>query len=248
MLTKLGLKRLNIIRLDKRYAKLRPMPQDGLYTEGYENGQKEIETYYKKGKINGSWKVWYPNGQLYIGAYYKKDKLHGKWKVWYANGQLKEDRVYKKGEKEGIALEYGDDGHVAHSSKYKHGKLIDTTYYFQKDYIDSGKYKVKYIRIYDKIGQLTYASDYDFPPPPDLKIFNTKDDKYYLRNEAFYDIKKDICTSFYYHANGKVSEKSYTQISKYKNIGLFQRWDENGKLITTWEYDVNGKQINIKKY
>ena len=41
----------------------------------YENGQKELEGYYKDGKKDGKWIYWYENGQVKSEDYYKDGRL-----------------------------------------------------------------------------------------------------------------------------------------------------------------------------
>jgi len=44
-------------------GKMKEGKKDGLWTDWYENGQKEKEGTYKDGKPDGLWTMWYENGQ-----------------------------------------------------------------------------------------------------------------------------------------------------------------------------------------
>ena len=72
---------------------------DGLYTEWYENGQKDEERTYKDGKLDGKWTYWYENGQKSQDGTWKDGEDDGLWTSWYENGQKMEEGTRKDGEK-----------------------------------------------------------------------------------------------------------------------------------------------------
>ena len=60
-----------VVRFDKKHGK---------YTTWYENGNKDIECFYKDGKLEGEYKCWYKNGNKEVECFYKDDKLEGEYK------------------------------------------------------------------------------------------------------------------------------------------------------------------------
>ena len=60
------------------------MEKNGLSTEWYENGQKEIEGTFKDGKPDGLSTLWYENGQK------RQEGTENEWTYWNEDGSLKE--------------------------------------------------------------------------------------------------------------------------------------------------------------
>tara|TARA_Y100000296_G_scaffold15584_1_gene18321 strand:+ start:876 stop:1301 length:426 start_codon:yes stop_codon:yes gene_type:complete len=69
--------------------------KDGKCIWWFENGQKESEMNFKRGKLDGMGTSWHNNGKIAIKGNYKDGKAEGKWIAWYGNGQKKyeEDRT-----------------------------------------------------------------------------------------------------------------------------------------------------------
>ena len=63
--------------------------RDGLYTNWYENGQKESEGTYKNGKLDGLNTMWYENGQKWYEGTFKDGKKISE-KQWNEDGSIKE--------------------------------------------------------------------------------------------------------------------------------------------------------------
>jgi antitoxin component YwqK of YwqJK toxin-antitoxin module len=211
---KRGFNELNF--LDKTFSKSKKNDFIGQQIELYPDGKKEVESFYKKGKLNGKRTYWYPDGTLRGEEFYRKGKLHGSIK-WYSR--------------------YGV---LDVTSKYHRGIQRDTAIYFGVDDFDSGKIKPLYWRLYDKKGRLLHSKDYRF----DSKLFSFMEKKkYHLQTEAIYDWKKNLVTTNHFYSNGRVSEKTFHRATDYKNIGISYRWNEKGELIRTWEYDEQGKLI-----
>jgi antitoxin component YwqK of YwqJK toxin-antitoxin module len=202
--------------LDKAFSKDRKNSFKGQQIELYSDGKKEVESFYKNGKLNGKRTYWYPNGNLRGEEFYVKGKLHGSIKWYYRDGLI--DVI----------------------SNYHHGKQRDTTIYFGSDYTDSNKIKPLYWRLYDKKGRLIHSKTYHF----DVKLFDfMKKEKYYLKSEVIYDWKKNLVTNTGFHSNGNLSDKYFHRATDYKSIGTSYRWNEKGDLMRTWEYDEQGKLI-----
>ena len=92
---------------DKRYENWQKLSRtnykdgrmEGLLTAWFENGDKEMEGYYKEGKLNGPYiSSWYSNGQKEEENNWKDGKLDGLWSVWYENGEKGSEAIYRNGE------------------------------------------------------------------------------------------------------------------------------------------------------
>ena len=68
---------------------------DGLWTEWYENGQKDLEGTYKDGKKDGLWISWYENGQKEWEETWKAPSGSGGYsksiskKRWWKDGSVR---------------------------------------------------------------------------------------------------------------------------------------------------------------
>ena len=97
--------------------------KNGVYTEYYENGQKEFERIYKDGKRDGLQTNWFENGQKKEEGTYKDGKKDGKWTKWYENGQKEIEETYKDRELE-VHTEWSENGQKCYESIFKDGKEI----------------------------------------------------------------------------------------------------------------------------
>ncbi len=79
-------------------GKMKDGKLDGLWTDWYENGKKNIEENYKDGELDGLKTWWYRNGQKRKEGNYKDGKPDGLWTWWYKNGKKKSEKTYKDGE------------------------------------------------------------------------------------------------------------------------------------------------------
>jgi antitoxin component YwqK of YwqJK toxin-antitoxin module len=96
----------------------------------YRNGQKEGETNYKNGKINGLATMWHENGQKKYEGNYKDSKRDGLTTVWYENGQKMSEGSYKNGKRDGLLTNWRENGEKIREENYKDGKLngLDTKF------------------------------------------------------------------------------------------------------------------------
>lgn len=63
----------------------------------FNNGNKESEVDYKKGRVNGLARMWYKNGKLHVEATYKNSKVHGVRNAYHENGKIFCRAEYKNG-------------------------------------------------------------------------------------------------------------------------------------------------------
>lgn len=99
---------------------------NGKYKKWYSNGQIQIESNYKDGKLHGEYIEWYQSGSINIQCNYKNGKLHGSYKEWHENvkssGHIKIECYYKNGLIEGIFREWYNTGAIRLQCGYKNGK------------------------------------------------------------------------------------------------------------------------------
>jgi len=97
--------------------------REGEYKTWYENGQLEVQAFYRNGKEEGEHKSWHENGQLGVQAFYRDDEPEGKRKCWYANGQLHVQEFYRDGKLEGKRKVWYKNGQLWTREFYRDGKL-----------------------------------------------------------------------------------------------------------------------------
>ena len=101
----------------------------------YENGNKEMEGSFMKGKRTGLWKYYYrESGSLGSEGEYLNDKENGHWTYYYEasnQNQASEKRRegnYENGNREGEWITYYENGKILHKGSYKlgleEGKII----------------------------------------------------------------------------------------------------------------------------
>ena len=133
-------------------------PENGLFTDHFENGKLKERGNYKDGKKSGLWETWFDNGQKEDSSIYKNDELIGKRLMWFKNGQLqlesywsdKHERIGiwrrhfangqiesiggfdENGEFHGKDLQFYENGSKARETVYEHGKEISDIQYDEK--------------------------------------------------------------------------------------------------------------------
>jgi hypothetical protein len=63
------------------------IPENGVYTSYYKNGQKLCAGSFLDGKPNGVWNFWYSNGELCQERFYKNGEADGHWSFYDLNAQ-----------------------------------------------------------------------------------------------------------------------------------------------------------------
>ena len=95
-----------------------------------ENGNLNVETPYKNGKMEGIDKWYNENGNLKSETPYKNGEKEGIVKWYNENGNLRSEMPYKNGEKEGMLKWYYENGNLKEEIPYKNGKTHgDVKYY-----------------------------------------------------------------------------------------------------------------------
>lgn len=62
------------------------IPENGIYTSYYKNGQKLCEGSFLNGKPNGAWSFWYNDGEICQERFYKNGERDGHWSFYRVNG------------------------------------------------------------------------------------------------------------------------------------------------------------------
>ena len=77
--------------------------KSGNCTYYFENGNKQSESYYLKGKLKGEYKSYYESGELNESGKYIYDKnniysrKNGSWKTYSKDGKLKSEAIIENG-------------------------------------------------------------------------------------------------------------------------------------------------------
>jgi len=95
----------------------------GKYIFWYENGQKQAEGELRDGKRHGLWSYWYDSGQKWKEGEWCDDKDHGKWTEWYENGQKKAESGWRDGKLHGKYIFWYENGQKKEEGEYRDGKL-----------------------------------------------------------------------------------------------------------------------------
>ena len=197
------------------------------HKEFYINGQPEIEERYNNGKLDGERKIWYPNGQLFCRQFYINDSLDGRSEWFYPTGQLYEEEYYLKGKLSNVGRLYFDSSiHLGWKN------LLINRFYKTEDSLTFvyKRIQTQYERVYDLDGRIIILREY------------TRLGK--ICKEETIDPDKRYRVVIYYHENGMMSSIMYSLNGK--NYGHYQTYDEKGRLSRGWDYDEEGKAINIK--
>jgi antitoxin component YwqK of YwqJK toxin-antitoxin module len=116
------------VKLDRDGNYLR----DGRYLRWYKNGHKEVEGFYKNGKISdtndipfsgqdGKWFFWYDNGQKRKEMNFHHDNREGLAVGWYDNGQMNIKCFYKSDKLDGKYVEWHENGYLKKEGYFKNG-------------------------------------------------------------------------------------------------------------------------------
>jgi antitoxin component YwqK of YwqJK toxin-antitoxin module len=93
--------------------------KDGLETKWYSNGHKSWERTYKDGKLNGLYTWWYENGQKSSEKTYKDGELNGLWTHWRESGQKEVEKTFKDGKIDGLYTSWYSDGKKEYEGTWK---------------------------------------------------------------------------------------------------------------------------------
>jgi antitoxin component YwqK of YwqJK toxin-antitoxin module len=204
---------------------------EGKRIEYYQNGNKQFEENYENGVLNGQRNLWYPNEVI------------------------QSTQNFLNGKKNGVFKWYSGKGNLTKLEKFDHDIPIDTTIFWRE--IDTS---YLHLKIYSDLNDVNLEQAKEILSKRKIwieRIYN--DDGKILSNivfrqngekeeETIYYPEQDKQIVRYFHKNGVLSSEMFRE--KGKTTGIYKDWDENGKLLRSWEYDENGEIIEEtrKKY
>ncbi len=97
----------------------------GSYIKYYKSKNKEIETPYVSGKIDGICREWYESGNIRIEYTCVSDMKDGYYREYYETGQKKLECVFIEDIQEGEEIEYNEDGSIKNKTYYENGEIKD---------------------------------------------------------------------------------------------------------------------------
>lgn len=126
----------------------------GIWVYYNDNGVKETEHKYEKGKINGKSKTFFSSGEVSVQENYLEDERDGLLVDYHPNGEIKTEGYYAKGNRTGMWYYY-----------YPDGTLSDKEYYVEGDAVSwSDDYSVKgllYTRHFNQDGDIIKTAYFD---------------------------------------------------------------------------------------
>jgi antitoxin component YwqK of YwqJK toxin-antitoxin module len=170
----------------------------------------------------------YPNQVVQKSEHFRKGVLHGTAAYFYPDGQPYATMSYKKGRLDGHEKWYTATGQLQRAAIYRRGTRRDTaTFYYAMRTGDS----LPHLRyIYNKKGQ-----------PIKSQQFRLASTGQYLSQETDYEPAISKETNKYYYPSGQLRSLGYRLHNK--SWGLYQEFDEQGRVTHQWQYDGNGRTI-----
>lgn len=208
------------------YGRIPKRPTDGAARQYYPNGKTEIEETYSKGLRNGVRTVYHPNGKIWGKEAFENDSLQGKSEWFYPSGQLHDQKFYRSDILINKSKFYYDTTVTAREKQFLIESLYKTEDSLRKTF---SRIQVWMEALYDYNGRIILSREYS-------RSGN-------LLSERVYDPEEHYSSSIYYHENGTVKAMQHSK--NLKDVGHYQEYDANGKPTKSWDYDENGKQINV---
>lgn len=222
---KRGIEELEDLRkLDGRDEKRK---RDGIDRQHYPDGKLEVETTYYDGLRNGLRTVYHRNGKIWGKQMFVNDSLQGKSEWFFPSGQLYDQKFYRKGILINMSRVYHDTTVTERMKKFLIRDFYQTEDSLRKTY---SRIQVWLEALYDYNGQIISSRQY------------SRWGK--IEQEYLYHHEDSTYTSVFYHPNGQVHAINHFK-DRAKAIGHYQEYDPEGNATRSWDYDANGKQINI---
>jgi antitoxin component YwqK of YwqJK toxin-antitoxin module len=208
------------------YGRGQKRERDGISRHYYPDGKVEIEETYQNGLRNGLRTVYHPNGKVWGKQMFVNDSLQGRSEWFFLSGQLHDQKFYRKGILINMSRVYHDTTVTARQKKFLIRDFYNTEDSLRKTY---SRIQVWMEALYDYNGQILISREYSRWGKPKHEYIYHLDDKYY--------------TSVFYHDNGQI--RSVQHHKNYMNSGHYQEYDPEGNPTRSWDYDANGRQINL---
>ena len=234
----------------------------GKYESYFQNGKKEKESYYVKGKLNGLSKEWYPSGKPKYKVEYKNGLVYGKEIAWFENGnKSKETEVYQQENNKGNYVKPLLNGNQFHY--YENGKLrsVQTYTHFLPhgkwaEYANNGKLvSEKNYQAGQLIGDdISYYENGNLREKTPYQLFTIQGRDTSLMHglqQTFFEngrINRDITyvqgipygLLTMYFDNGAIERQLFV-FGKLDNYALLGEYNKDGKLLKEGTYLINEK-------
>lgn len=208
------------------YGSTRKQHRDGLDQQYYPDGKIEVEQPYRDGLRNGIRTVYHRNGNVWGKQLFVNDSLQGKSEWFYSSGQLYDQKFYLKGILINMSRVYHDTTITDRRKQLLIKDFYNTEDSLRKTY---SRIQVWMEALYDYNGKIILSREY------------SRWGK--IQNEYVYHAEEKNYTSIHYHDNGQVKVVQHHKDSK--DIGHYQEYDKEGNPTKSWDYDANGRQINL---
>jgi len=223
---KRGIQELEDLR--RLYSHSQRRKRDGEHTERYPDGKIEVEETYRDGLRNGVRTVYHSNGKVWGKQIFVDDSLQGKSEWFFASGQLDDQKFYRKGILINKSRVYFDTSLTDQRKQYLIREFYETEDSLRRTY---SRVQVWLEALYDYNGQVVSSTEY------------SRWGK--IQQERLYHHQDSTSTIIYYHDNAQV--KSINHFKNYtRPYGHYDEYDPQGNPIKSWDYDADGKQINIR--
>jgi len=113
------------IQMTGTYKSIRPDNKDGQFVYWYENGEKQMECYYRDNILHGPLREWYSSGQAESYQDFSGGLLDGEYTSWQEDGSLKLKARYHKGEKHGNFQSFYPNGKMVRNDYFENGQLVE---------------------------------------------------------------------------------------------------------------------------
>jgi|688.fasta_scaffold72338_4 antitoxin component YwqK of YwqJK toxin-antitoxin module len=187
--------------------------REGIWIFYYESGEKERESMYKSGKINGEFKLFFKNGKIESVNTRVNDFAYGAYSLYFENGELKEKGNFSNDKIDGIIKQYNESGNLLYEINYYQGIKNGT----EREFFPSGKIKNEFQY---KNGKQEGISK-EFYENGNIKSEIT------MRNDKKHGAFKG------YFENGKIQYSGTidtTSLAKLSLLGEFKQYNENGTI------------------
>ncbi|SDF53589.1 Antitoxin component YwqK of the YwqJK toxin-antitoxin module [Dyadobacter soli] len=222
---KRGIQELEDLR--KLYGRAEKRNRDGVDKQYYPDGKLEIETTYHEGLKNGIRTIYYRNGKIFGKQMFVNDSLQGKSEWFFPSGQLYDQKFYRKNILINVSRVYHDTTVTDRMKQFLVRDFYKTEDSLRKTY---GRIQVWLEALYDYNGKIVSSKEYSRWGV--------------IRQENFYHFQNSAYTSVFYHDNGQVHTVNHFKDNAIPT-GHYQEYDPEGNPTKSWDYDANGRQINI---
>lgn len=208
--------------------------KQGTWIYNNEQGIKEKEVSYEKGKISGISKTFFTNGSLNASEEYINDELNGLVLVYHPNQELKIEGYVKNGKRNGMWYQYYPDGKLKEKNYFVDGEVVG----WSDEYAVSG---LPYIRYFHADNDIKKAVYFDVAGNPldtvsnyhgEIQVVNPNGKDYRAKNNFKNDARQGLSQGLY--LNNKIEESGHF-INDVKH-GIWKEYYEQGQLNTHIKY------------